>query len=95
MKLENIWSKLQSSFILLPFVHLSALHYTTMDRITETDQGIIRSIEVTLEEEICDPHIRIIEVKILEVDTKGITETLLMKKVGVDLGIDNIQIIPE
>ena len=29
MKLENIYSKLQSSFILLQFIHLSILHYTT------------------------------------------------------------------
>ena len=31
MKLENIQSKLQSSFILLQFVHLSILHYTTIE----------------------------------------------------------------
>ena len=30
MKLENIQSKLQSSFILLQFVCLSILHYTTI-----------------------------------------------------------------
>ena len=30
MKLENIYSELQSSFILLQFVHLSILHYTTI-----------------------------------------------------------------
>ena len=38
-----------------------------MDRITETDQDIIRTVEVILEEEICD-QIRIIEVKVVEVD---------------------------
>ena len=30
MKLENIYSKLQSSFVLLQFVHLFILHYTTL-----------------------------------------------------------------
>ena len=44
----------------------------SMDRINETDQGIIRTIKVNLEEEIlekiCDPQIRIMEVKNLEVD---------------------------
>ena len=29
MKLENIQNRLQSSFILLQFFHLSVLHYTT------------------------------------------------------------------
>ena len=28
-------------------------------------------------------------------DTERITEMIIMKEVGVDLGIDNIQIIPE
>ena len=67
-----------------------------MDRIIKTDQGIIRTIDVTLEEEIlediCDPQIRIMEVKFLEVDTEGITEVI--KEAGVDLGIDDTQIIP-
>ena len=70
-----------------------------MDRIIETDQGVIITIEVTLEEgileEICDPQIRNIEVKILEVDTEGIIAMLIMKEVGVGLGIGDIQIIPE
>ena len=35
MKLENIQSKLQSSFVLLQFVHLSILHYTTQDMSTQ------------------------------------------------------------
>ena len=61
-----------------------------MDRITKTVQGIMGTIEVTLEEKIYNPQLRIIEV-----DTEGIIETLIMKEVGVDLGIDNIQIIPE
>ena len=30
MKLENIYGKLQSSFVLLQFIHLSILHYTTV-----------------------------------------------------------------
>ena len=46
-------------------------------------------------EEICNPEIKIIEVRILEVDTEGIIEMLIMKEVGVGLGIGNIQIIPE
>ena len=29
MKLENIWNRLQSSFVLLQFFRLSVLHYTT------------------------------------------------------------------
>ena len=32
MKLENMKSKLQSSFILLQFIHLSILHYTTLEQ---------------------------------------------------------------
>ena len=69
-----------------------------VDRITETEQGIIRNIEVILEEEILEEicnQIRIIEVTIIEVDTEGIIEMIIMKEVGVGLGIDNIQIIPE
>ena len=54
-----------------------------MDRIIETAQGIIRTLEVTSEEaileEIHNPQIRIIKVKILEMDTKRIIEILIMK----------------
>ena len=75
----------------------SVMEYS-MDRITETDQGIIRAIEVILEEGIlegmCD-QIRIIEVKTIEVDTEENIEMIIMKEVEVDLGIDSIQIIPE
>ena len=64
-----------------------------MDRITETDQGIIRTIEVIVEEEIlegiCD------QIRIIEVDTEKIIEMIIMKEVEVGLGIDTIQIIPE
>ena len=55
-----------------------------MDRITETGPGIIRIIEVILEEQIsegiCD-QIRIIEVKIIEVDMEEIIEMIIMKGV--------------
>ena len=55
-----------------------------LDRVMKTDLGIIRTIEVTLEEEIlevvCNPQIRIIEAKTLELDTEGIIETLIMKE---------------
>ena len=69
-----------------------------MDRIIETDQSIIRTNEVILEgeslERICD-QIRILEVKIIEVDTEEFIEMILMKEAEVDLGIDSIPIIPE
>ena len=42
--------------------------------------------------ESCD-HIRIIEVKIIEVDIEETIEMIIMKEVGVGLGIDNIPII--
>ena len=69
-----------------------------MDRITETDLGIIRTTEVISEAEIFEGicnQIRIIEVKIIEVDAEEIIEMIIMNEVGVGLGIDNIQIIPE
>ena len=53
---------------------------------------IIRTVEVNLEEEICN-QIRIIEVKIIEVDIEEIIEMIIMKDVEVGLGIDNILII--
>ena len=69
-----------------------------MDRMTETDQGIIKIIEVISEEEIlggiCN-QIRILEVRIIVVDIEGIIEMIIMKEVEVGLGIGNIQIIPE
>ena len=67
-----------------------------MDRITETDQGIIRTIGVNLEVEILEEffvHFRIIEVKIIEVDTEEIIEIIIMKEIEVGLGIDSILII--
>ena len=67
-----------------------------MDRIVKTDQGIIRTIEVILEEEILEEiqeQIRITEVKIKEVNINEIIEIIIMKEVEVDLGIHNIQII--
>ena len=45
-------------------------------------------------EGICD-QIRILEVKIIEVDIEGILEMIIMKEVKVGLGIGNIKIIPE
>ena len=65
--------------------YCSVVEYS-LDRIMETDQGIMRTIEVISEEEIlegiCD-WIRIIEVKILEVDMEGIIGTIIVKEVGV------------
>ena len=55
-----------------------------MDRMTETEQGIIRTIEVSLEEEILEgisDQIRITEVKIIEVDTEELIEMIIMKEV--------------
>ena len=46
-----------------------------MERITDTDQGIIRTIEVIIEEEILEEicnQIRLIEVKVIEVDIEEI-----------------------
>ena len=73
--------------------YCSVVEYN-MDRITETDQGIIRNIDVPsgeeILEEICNPQITIIEV-----NTENIIEIIIMKEAGVVLGIENIQIIPE
>ena len=69
--------------------------YHSVDRITETDQDIVRTIEVISEEEILEGmfnQIRIIEVKIIGVDIEEIIEMIIMKEVGVGLGKDNIQI---
>ena len=65
---------------------------------TATDQGIIRTIEVILEEEILEgicSQISFIEVKIIEVDTEEIIETIIMTEVDIGLGIDSIAIILE
>ena len=77
--------------------HCSVLEYN-MDRITETDQGIIRTIEVIFEKEILEGicgQIRMIEVKIIEVDTEKIIGMIIMKEVGLGLGIDGTLIILE
>ena len=66
-----------------------------MDSIIGTDQGIIRTTEVILEEEILEGIFDqiIIKVKIIEVDAEEIIEMIIMKKVEVVLGIDSILII--
>ena len=59
-----------------------------MDGITETDQDIIKIIEVILEEEILEEEILeeihdqigTIEVKIIEVDIEGILEMIITKR---------------
>ena len=61
-----------------------------MDRIIETNQGIIRTIEVILAEEILEGishQIRITEVKIMEVDIEEIMEMIIMKEAKVGLGM--------
>ena len=69
-----------------------------MGRMTETDQGVIRTIQVILEEKILEGifgQIRIIEVKIIEVDTEEIKEMIIMEEVEVGPGIDSILIMLE
>ena len=46
-----------------------------------------------IKEEIISEIFKIIEAKILEVDTEEIIETIMLKEVGVGVGIDNIQIM--
>ena len=57
------------------------------------DQGIIRTIDVILEEEtlqrICN-QIRITEVKITEVDTEENIQKIIMKEAEAGLGMDSI-----
>ena len=68
-----------------------------MDRVTETDQGIIRIIELILEEEISEgiwDQIRITEVKTIEMDTEEMIKMIIIKEVEVGLGINSILIIP-
>ena len=64
-----------------------------MNRIIGIDQGIIRTIEVTLEEEILERISN--QIKIVEVDMKEIIEMKIMKEVEVGIGIDNILTIEE
>ena len=69
-----------------------------MDKIIGIDQGIIKSIEVILEEETLEEisnQIGIIEDRIIEADTEEIIEMIIMKEVELGLGTDNIQIILE
>ena len=63
-----------------------------MDRITETTIEVLSEEQIL--EEMCD-QIRIIEVKIIEVDREEIIEMIITKEEEVGLGIENIQIIPE
>ena len=77
--------------------YCSLVEYS-MDRITQTDQGIIGTVEVILEEEISkliSSQIRIIEIKIIEVATEELIETIILKEVEVGLGKDSILIIFE
>ena len=65
-----------------------------VDKIIEEDCVVLIIIEMIIEEiisEIC----KIIEVKILDVNTKGVVETIIFKEVEVGLGKDNIQVILE
>ena len=67
-----------------------------MARIVWTDQGIIRTIKMILEEELLkeiSEQTRITEVKIIEVDIEEIIEMIIMKEVEVGLGMDTIPII--
>ena len=66
----------------------------SMDKIIEEDHIMSITMEMIIEEIISEIH-KITEIKILEVDTEDIIETIIMKEVAVGLGIDNIQIIPE
>ena len=68
-----------------------------MVRMTETDQGIISAIQVTLEEEILEGisnKIRIIEVKIIEVDIEEIIEMIIMKVLCMAvLGVNRFRVV--
>ena len=63
-----------------------------MDKIIEEDCIMLITIEMIIEEMISE-MCKIIEVKILEMDTEGIIETIILEEAGVGLGTDNIQII--
>ena len=61
-----------------------------MDKIIQEDCIKLITIEIIIEEiisEVC----RFTEVKILEVDTEGIIEMIILEEVGGGLGRDNIQ----
>ena len=66
----------------------------TMDKIIEEDHIVLIITEMTLDEIILEKH-EITENRILEVDTEGIIEMIILEEVGVGLGKDNIQIILE
>ena len=73
-----------------------------MDRMTETDKGIIRTVEVIFEDEILEricsqisPVWQITGVKIIEVDIEVVMEMIIVKEVEVALGIDSIPMILE
>ena len=66
----------------------------SMDKSIEEDCIMSIILKITIEDtilEIC----KIREVKILEVDTEGIIEMIILEEVEVGLGTDNIQIISE
>ena len=65
-----------------------------IDKIIEEDHITLIIIEMTIEEtilEIC----KIIDVKILEVDTGDIIEMITLEETGVGLETDNIQIVSQ
>ena len=64
----------------------------SMDKIIEEDHVMLIIIETIIEEVIPKIH-KITEVKILEVDTEGIIEMIILEEVGVGLETDNIQVI--
>ena len=63
-----------------------------MDKIIGEDQVTSIIIEMTLDETILE-NCKITEVRILEVDIEGITETITLEEVEVGLGTDKIQVI--
>ena len=65
-----------------------------IDETIEMDQGVIRTIGMTLGKEILEEirnQIRIIENKITEVDIEEIIEIITVREVGVGLQKDNFQ----
>ena len=65
-----------------------------MDKIIDGEHIILITIEMNIEQIILEMH-KIIEVRILEVDTEETKEMISLEEVGGGLGIDNIQIISE
>ena len=63
-----------------------------MDKVIEEDSIMLTTTEMIIEE-IISETCKIIEVKILEVDTEGMIEMIILEEVGVGLETDNIQII--